>query len=257
MNTFPNPVVLLYGDCLEKMRDIPDSSIDLILCDLPYGVTQNKKDVCIPFEPLWEEYNRIAKENAAILLFGQGEFYVDLVNSNRKQFRYDLIWDKELTTGFLNAKRMPLRRHEQIAVFYRKLPKYNPQFLQGKPSHSRGVAYKHKVPKNENYGEFYPVDDERSGSPEKYPTSIITFAKPHPSVAKHRTEKPVDLLNWLIRTYTNEGDVVLDNCMGSGSTGVACVDTNRRFIGIELDELCFDIAKLRILAALQDRGDRR
>ena len=233
------------------MTDISDNSINLILCDLPYGVTQNKKDVCIPFEPLWKEYNRIAKENAAIILFAQGDFYVDLVNSNRKLFRYDLVWNNELTSGFLNAKRMPLRQHEQIAVFYRKLPTYNPQFSQGKPLHSRGSAYKNKDAKNENYGKFQPGDDERCGSTEKYPTSILSFPKPHPSIAKHRTEKPVELLKWLIRTYTNEGDVVLDNCMGSGSTGVACVETNRQFVGIEMDAHYFDIAQQRISASVK------
>lgn len=255
--TQQDQITLWQGDCLEKMLDIPNNSIDLVLCDLPYGVTQHEKDICIPFEPLWKEYERITKENAAILLFGQGDFYVDLVNSNRKYFRYDLIWDKQLPTGFLNAKRMPLRQHEQIAVFYRKLPTYNPQFSQGKPSHSRGVAYKHKVQRNENYGKFYPVDDERKGSTQKYPSSILEFAKPHPSKAKHRTEKPVELLKWLIRTYTNEQDLVLDNCMGSGSTGAACVDTNRRFIGIEKDAHYFDVAKERIKTALHAKGGQK
>lgn len=242
----PDQVVLWHGDCLEKMKDIPDKSVDLVLCDLPYGVTQNEKDVCIPFKPLWKEYGRIAKENAAILLFGQGSFYVDLVNSNRKHFRYDLIWNKGLPTGFLNARRMPLRQHEQIAVFYRKLPTYNPQFSLGKPSHSRGVAYKYKAPRNQNYGEFRAVDDEQEYGTQKYPISILEHQKPHPSIAKHRTEKPVDLLKWLIRTYTNERDLVLDNCMGSGSTGEACVSTNRRFIGIEMDPHYFEIAQNRI-----------
>ena len=240
---------LWHGDCLELMREIPDGSIDLILCDLPYAVTQNEKDIRIPFEPLWEEYNRIAKDNAAILLFGQGTFYVDLVNSNRKNFRYDLVWDKELTTGFLNAKRMPLRQHEQLAVFYRKLPIYNPQFSEGKPLHSRGFSYITKAAKNENYGKFEQTDDVRAGSTQKYPTSILRFAKPHPSIAKHRTEKPIDLLKWLIRTYTNENGLVLDNCMGSGSTGVACIETGRRFIGIEKDEHYFDVATQRIKGA--------
>lgn len=232
------------------MREIPDGSVDLILCDLPYAVTQNEKDVLIPFEPLWQEYTRITKGNAAILLFGQGTFYVDLVNSNRKNFRYDLTWDKEMTTGFLNANRMPLRQHEQIAVFYRKLPTYNPQFSQGKPLHGRGTAYKNKPLRNENYGEFRPGDDERKGSTQKYPASILRFAKPHPSVAKHRTEKPIDLLKWLIRTYSNEKDLVLDNCMGSGSTGAACIDTGRRFIGIEKDKHYFDVATQRMKEAI-------
>lgn len=207
------------GDCLELMDNIPDNSVDMVLCDLPYGVTQNKKDICLPFDKLWHQYERITKENAAILLFGQGLFFIDLVNSNRKLFRYDLIWDKQLTTGFLNAKRMPLRRHEQIAVFYKKLPIYNPQFTQGKPLHSKGISYKGKSIINNNYGKFQMTDDCRSGSTEKYPVSILNFQKPHPSKAVHPTEKPVDLLEYLIKTYTNEGEVVLDNCMGSGSSG--------------------------------------
>ena len=237
---------LMQGDCLKLMGKIPNKSVDFILCDLPYGVTQNKSDIIIPFDKLWEHYERIIKNNGAILLFGQGTFYVDLVNSNRKLFRYDLIWDKQLTSGFLNAKRMPLRQHEQIAVFYKKLPIYNPQFTQGKPLHSKGISYKNKEHKNQNYGEFHMTDDSRAGSTEKYPTSILSFPKPHPSVAKHRTEKPIDLLRYLIRTYTNEGELILDNCMGSGSTIVAALLENRKAIGIELDKHYFEIAKNRI-----------
>ncbi len=237
---------LMQGDCLELMNKIPDKSIDMILCDLPYGATKNNFDIQIPFTPLWKEYERIIKKNGAILLFGQGRFFVDLVNSNRKLFRYDLVWDKQLKTGFLNAKRMPLRQHEQIAVFYKKLPTYNPQFTKGEPLHSKGISYQNRKHKNQNYGEFHIADDSRAGSIEKYPTSILSFQKPHPSVSNHRTEKPVSLLEWLIRTYTNEGQTVLDNCMGSGSTGVACINTNRNFIGIELDENYFKIAKERI-----------
>lgn len=242
-------VQLLQGDCLELMKDIPEQSIDMILCDLPYGVTQNKKDKPIPFDRLWKQYNRIIKDNGAIVLFGQGTFFVDLINSNRKMYRYDLVWDKQLKSGFLNAKRMPLRQHEQIAIFYKKLPTYNPQFSQGKPLHSKGVSYKDKELKNNNYGSFNATDDVRAGSTEKYPTSILAFAKPHPSIAQHRTEKPVSLIEWLVKTYTTDGDTVLDNCMGSGSTGVACVNTNRHFIGIELDEGYFEIAEKRIKEA--------
>ena len=246
MGGFRLMIDLRQGDCLELMKDIPDKSIDMILCDLPYGVTQTKKDIIIPFDKLWEHYERIIKDNGAILLFGQGAFYVDLVNSNRTLFRYDLVWDKQLTSGFLNAKRMPLRQHEQIAVFYKKLPTYNPQFTQGKPLHSKGISYKNKEHTNQNYGEFHMTDDSRAGSTEKYPTSILSFAKPHPSIAKHRTEKPIDLLRYLVRTYTNENDLVLDNCMGSGSTIVACLLENRNAVGIELDENYFNIAKQRI-----------
>ena len=239
-------IELLHGDCLNLMQNIPDKSIDMILCDLPFGVTQNKADIVIPFEPLWKQYERIIKDNGAIVLFGQGVFYVDLVNSNRKLFRYDLVWDKQLVSGFLNAKRMPLRQHEQIAVFYKKPPTYNPQFTQGQPLHTKGSKYKDKPVNNQNYGVFDATDDSRAGSTEKYPTSILSFQKPHPSVAKHRTEKPVALLEYLIKTYTNENETVLDNCMGCGSTGVACTNTNRNFIGMELDEDYFLVAQKNI-----------
>ena len=239
-------VELLQGDCLKLMKNIPDGSIDLILCDLPYGKTQNELDKPLPFQPLWEHYKRIIKQNGCICLFCQGSFYVDLINSNRKMFRYDIVWDKQLTSGFLNANRMPLRKHEQIAVFYKKLPTYNPQFTNGKPLHSKGLAYKNKKHKNQNYGVFNTIEDVRKGSTEKYPTSILSFAKPHPSATIHRTQKPVALLEYLVKTYTNKGDTVLDNCMGSGSTGVACVNTNRNFIGMEVDENYFNIAKNRI-----------
>lgn len=237
---------LKCGDCLEKMKEIPDKSIDMILCDLPYGVTKNKFDVKIDLEKLWKEYNRIIKDNGAIVLFGQGKFYVDLVNSNRKMFKYDLVWDKVLTSGFLNAKRMPLRQHEQIAVFYKKLPIYNPQFTNGEKLHGRGRAYLYKEIKNQNYGHFKQIEDIRKGSTKKYPKSILKFSKTHPSKSQHATEKPVELCEYLIKTYSNEKDTVLDNCMGSGSTGIACINTNRNFIGIEIDENHFKLAKERI-----------
>ena len=239
-------IQLYQGDCLEVMKQIPDKSVDMILCDLPYGTTACKLDNIIPFDKLWEHYERIIKDNGCIALFGQGLFYVDLVNSNRKMFRYDLVWDKVLTSGFLNAKRMPLRRHEQIAIFYKSLPTYNPQFTNGKPLHSKGISYRYKELKNQNYGVFHTTDDLRKGSTEKYPTSILMFPKPHPSVSKHRTEKSIGCLEWLIKTYTNEEDLVLDNCMGSGTTGIACKHLNRNFIGIEIDEKYFNIAKKRI-----------
>lgn len=239
-------ITLYKGDCLVEMDKIEDKSVDLILCDLPYGVTQNKKDVTIPFEPLWKHYNRVIKDNGAILLFCQGVFYVKLVESNLKMYRYDLIWDKGLISGFLNANRMPLRQHEQIAVFYKKLPTYNPQFKKGKPLHSKGKKYLNSEFKNNNYGNFKMTSDDRSGSTDKYPTSIMRINKPHPSVTLHPTEKPVELLEYLIKTYSNDGDVVLDNCMGSGSTGVACVNTNRKFIGIELDDKYYQLGEDRI-----------
>lgn len=217
-------------DCLEGMKLLNDRSIDLICTDLPYGVTQNKSDIVIPFEPLWKQYKRIIKENGAIVLFGQGVFYIDLVESNRKLFRYDLVWDKMLTTGFLNAKKMPLRQHEQIAVFYKKTPTYNPQSTIGKPLHSQ----------------FVRNDDCRAGSTEKYPTSIIRIQKPHPSKAKHRTAKPVELIEWIIKTYTNPGEIVLDSCAGSGTTAIAAMNTGRNWICFENDKDIYEVAKERI-----------
>ena len=233
-------------DCLEGMKKIDDKSIDMICTDLPYGVTQNKSDIIIPFKPLWEQYERIIKDNGAIVLFGQGIFYIDLVNSNRKLFRYDLIWDKCLSSGFLNAKRMPLRQHEQIAIFYKKLPTYNPQFTEGKPLHSKGNSYKNKEIKNQNYGEFNTTNDTRAGSTQKYPTSIIRFQKPHPSIAKHRTEKSIELLEWLIKTYTNPGDLVLDSCAGSCTTAVAALNTGRNYICFEKDKDIFEVGSKRV-----------
>ena len=239
---------VLFGDCLIKMKDIPDNSIDMVCCDLPYGVTKNKLDIIIPFEPLWKEYNRIVKPNGAIALYAQGLFYVDLVNSNRRNFRYDLVWNKELVSGFLNAKKMPLRVHEQVAIFYGKLPIYNPQMTEGAPLHGKGTAYSSKNYTNNNYGKFNQTEDLRKGETLKYPKSIISFKKPHPSIAKHRTEKSVECNEWLIKTYTNEGDVVLDNTSGSGTTGEACVNTNRNFILIENDKIEFDKGKKRVIS---------
>lgn len=237
---------LFCGDCLEEMKRIGDKEVDLILCDLPYGVTQNPHDKRLPFDPLWKEYKRVIKDDGAIVLFAQGLFYVDLVQSNRKMFRYDLVWNKKMSTGFLNAKRMPLRSHEQIAVFYKNLPVYNPQFHEGKPLHGRGKSYMEKELVNNNYGKFIPTEDVRKGSTQKYPVSIIDIPKPHPSKSAHCTEKPVDLLAWIIRTYTNPGDTVLDNCMGCGSTGLAAISEGRSFIGMELDKDYFKTADVRI-----------
>lgn len=234
------------GDCLELMREIPDNAIDMVLCDLPYGITANSWDKPLPLDRLWKEYRRIIKERGAILLFGQGEYFAELVMSNRQWFRYDLVWDKGLPTGFLNAKRMPLRRHEQIAVFYKKLPHYNPQFTKGQPLHSRGQAYLRKECKNQNYGNFAQQKDARVGSTEKYPTSIIQVKKTLKSKVHHATEKPVELLEYLIRTYTDIGETVLDNCIGSGSTAIACINAQRHFIGYEKDAEIYKSAQERL-----------
>jgi site-specific DNA-methyltransferase (adenine-specific) len=235
-------IKLYNGDCMEVMKDIPDKSVDMVLCDLPYGVTQNKDDIMIAPIKLWEQYWRIAKPNAPIVLFGQDKFTAVMMLSD-KNHKYNLIWDKVLTSGFLNANRMPLRSHEDIMVFYRKQPIYNPQKVKGKPNHSKG---KPKEIVNNNYGAFDFVDNKEILGDMKHPKSILTFEKTHPSIAKHRTEKPIALLEWLINTYTNENMVVMDNTMGSGSTGVASLNLNRKFIGIEIDEQYFNIAKSRI-----------
>lgn len=238
---------IINDDCLTVMSQIPDKSIDLIICDLPYGITKNKYDCVIPFTPLWAQYKRIIKDRGAILLFGQGLFFHNLIESNKKMYRYDLVWDKGLTTGFLNAKKMPLRQHEQIGVFYKRLPTYNPQFKEGQPSHGRGTAYLEKEHKNSNYGKFATVTDKRKGATQKYPTSILRFPKNHPSKSSHPTQKSIDLLEYLIKTYSNEGDTVLDNCMGSGSTILAAVNTNRHYIGIEIQKKYCESLKQMLL----------
>lgn len=237
---------LYLSDSVEQMKKIKSNSIDMILCDLPYGLTNNEEDKIIPYDLLWNQYCRIIKENGVIVLFAQGTFYIDLINSNRKMFKYDLVWNKILVGGFLNANKMPLRQHEQIAIFYKKTPTYNPQFSIGEPLHSKGKVKETEYYQNNNYGNFEVLEDTRKGSIEKYPKSILEYQKPHPSVANHRTEKPVDLLKYLILTYSNEKDLILDNTMGSGSTGVACVQTKRNFIGIENNEDYFKIAEKRI-----------
>ena len=229
------------GDCLELMTEIPDTSIDMILCDLPYGTTRNKWDSVIPLNKLWKQYERIIKDNGAIVLFSQMPFSAELVHSNLKLFKYEWIWEKDNGTGFLNAKKMPLKIHENILIFYKKLPIYNPQMRTGfKP-------YKCKQGRHStNYGAYEQGHITESNG-ERYPIDIIKFKK---DSGLHPTQKPVALLEYLIKTYTNEGDTVLDNCMGSGSTGVACVNTNRNFIGYELNEKYFEIAEKRINEAM-------
>jgi site-specific DNA-methyltransferase (adenine-specific) len=237
---------LRKGDCLELMKDIPNESIDMILADLPYGTTQNKWDVIIPLDKLWEQYERIIKENGMICLTSAEPFTSTLITSNKKMFKYDLIWDKKLSSGFLNAKRMPLRRHEQILCFYKKLPTYNPEMVTRGKVRKKGITTetgKH----TSNYGEFKNSVVENN---EYYPTSIIEVSNANRKDKLHPTEKPVALLEYLIKTYTNEGETVLDNTMGSGTTGVACVNTNRNFIGMELDDKYFEIAKARINEAI-------
>ena len=230
-------IQLLHGDCLELMKDIPDKSIDMILCDLPYGTTACKWDTIISFEPLWDEYNRIIKDDRAIVLFGSEPFSTELRHSNLKMFKYDWIWEKEQGANFMLCKYQPYKVHEIISVFSKKGHIYIPQMTKGKPYVSgKGTS-------GDITGNVIKTQTKNSGT--RYPRSV-QFFKTDKRCSSHPTQKPVALLEYLIRTYTNEGDTVLDNCMGSGSTGVACVNLNRNFIGIELKQEYFDIANERI-----------
>lgn len=236
---------LYHGDCLELMQDIDDKSVGLILCDLPYGVTnRNKWDEVIPFEPLWEHYERIIKDNAAIVLTATQPFATSLISSNRDLFRYDLIWEKSTPTGFLNANRMPLRNHELVLVFYKHLPTYNPQFWYSTPYKTKATS------ESSNWGKYKTTETDASDG-RRYPLSVIEIAGERQNKL-HPTQKPVELFKYLIRTYTNEGDLVLDNCMGSGTTAIACIDTNRNWIGMELEEEYIQKANERIRRHLDE-----
>ena len=238
-------IELWQGDCLELMKGIPDYSIDMVLADLPYTdkkrkTTWNEWDMQIPMEELWKQYNRIIKPNGAIVLFASELFSAKLIAANSASYKYKWIWQKEAGTGFLNAKRMPLRDFEEVLVFYKKQCTYNPQMREGKPynatkgSKSRNYCSSDKIVTTQNDGFRYPL-------------TVIRFNREKCNL--HPTQKPVSLLEYLVKTYTNPGDTVLDNCMGSGSTGVACVNTGRKFIGIELEKQYFDIAINRITKA--------
>lgn len=232
---------LRQGDCLELMKDIPDKSIDMILCDLPYGTTACKWDIVIPFDKLWEQYNRIIKDNGAIVLFGSEPFSSKLRISNMKNYRYDWIWKKTKFSNFLCLKKQPARNYENICVFYKKQPTYNPQMEKGEPYKDNGR--KIRKSNQQTFGVKTQLPVINNGT--RYPNSIIFFSNGN-NKNVHPTQKPVALLEYLIKTYTNEGETVLDNCMGSGSTGVACINTNRNFIGIELEENYYKIACERI-----------
>lgn len=240
-------------DCLKGMRDIPDNSVDMVLCDLPYGTTQFTWDNVIPFDKLWEQYFRVAKENAAFVLTAQQPFATDLINSCRKYFRYEIIWQKTQVMGFLDAKRKPLRTHENILLFYRKLPTYNPQKTTIEKSKQSWGRKRTNSGGFEGYQEFRKPDYVYTEDGTRYPTSVLKisswngalFGKTERGV-KHPTQKPVDLFRWLIRTYSNPGDVVLDNCMGSGTTAIACIREGRRFVGFETDKKYFDYSIHRI-----------
>ena len=234
--------------CLTAMQHIPDGSVDMVLCDLPYGTTACKWDVVIPFEPLWEHYKRVIKPNGAIVLTASQPFTTTLVASNIRDFRYCWVWEKEQGVNFQLAKKQPLKVHEDICIFYGAQPTYNPQGLSDcviqKSNRGKGGRLGHIASENKRSGYV----QTKTG----YPRSIQKFGR---ETGQHPTQKPVALMEYLIRTYTNEGETVLDNAMGSGTTGVACANTGRKFIGIERDATYFDIAKRRIEEAFVKSGN--
>lgn len=228
-----------HGDCLDLMPLIPDGSVDMILCDLPYGTTQNKWDAVIPFEPLWKEYWRVAKPNAAIVLTAQPPFDKLLGASQIRRLKYEWVWEKFQGTGHLNAKKQPMKCHENVLVFYAEQPFYNPQFGEGKPytqASGRGSS---------NYGSQVRVITDNKG--ERYPRSVIKIA--HDKNSKmHPTQKPVALFEYLVKRYTRPGELVLDNCAGSGTTAIAAENTSRRWLCIEQDQTYYDAAVQRVLS---------
>jgi len=239
-------IELLYGDCLELMKDMPDKSIDAIITDPPYGTTACKWDSVIHFEPMWEQIKKVRKEHSAVALFGIEPFSSVLRMSNIKEYKYDWIWKKTSPSNYLNSKKQPLRIIESISIFYKKQSLYFPQGLvEGEFKTSRPA--KNKKPKSV-YGQERVYNNSKFGN---YPKNLLEFANPK-NKNQHPTQKPVELLEYLIKTYTNEGDTILDFTMGSGSTGVACINTNRNFIGIEKEENYFEIAKNRIEQARQE-----
>lgn len=230
-------ITLYNNDCLKILPTLSDHSVDMVLADLPFGTTKNQWDHIIPMNQLWEQYKRLLKVGGVVALFGDEPFSSKLRLSNPKWYRYDWYWTKNNATGFLNANRMPLKRVETISIFYPKLPLYNPQKEIGYKPYTSMTGSKTK-----NYGKFKSIKTVNDGS--RYPTNVLTFNKVNKTI--HPTQKPVDLLEYLIKTYTNENMTVLDNTMGSGSTGVACKNLNRNFIGIEKDPDYFKLAKERL-----------
>ena len=235
-------IQLYNGDCLDVMKSIPDSSIDMVLCDLPYGTTNCKWDIIIPFDKLWEQYRRIVKSNGVVALFGIEPFSSMIRMSNQSDYRYDWYWHKTLCSNFVMGKKQPFFKVETISIFYRKSPTYNPIIRYGKPYVVK-ESHVNQGGMQQKYNFAKKTDIKNDGS--RFPDNVLEFnslggKKLHP------TQKPVELCEYLIKTYTNEGDVVLDNCMGSGTTGVACKNLSRSFIGIEKDSKYFEIAKKRI-----------
>ena len=232
-------VDLHLGDCLDILPTLPDDSIDMVMVDLPYGTTACKWDSIIPLDFLWEQYNRICKKNAAMLFTSAQPFTTTLASSNINNFRYEWIWEKPQGTNPMNAKVMPLKSHENILVFYRSKPTYNPQMWYSTP-YSGFSSDTSKI--GEVYGNQQSKHrDNPEGS--RYPKTVLKFKQ---EKGLHPTQKPVGLMEYLIKTYTNKGDTVLDNTMGSGTTGVACVNCNRSFVGIEMDKKYYQISKERV-----------
>ena len=231
-------------DCLDGMKRIPDKSVDMILCDLPYGLTASKWDTVIPSELLWEQYERVIKDNGAIVLFGNEPFSSHLRMSNIKNYRYDWKWDKVRGSNFATVNRRPFNSFEDIMVFYKKQPTYNPQFWQGKPYEQKQGYVGEGKQTGLSRKEVVTKSDGR-----RYPLSIIRFSKEN---GLHPTQKPIPLFEYLIKTYTNEGETVLDNCMGSGTTAIACMNTERNFIGFELDKTYYETASKRISEHAED-----
>ena len=238
---------VLVGDCLEVLKEIPDNSVDMILSDLPYGTTQCRWDTPIPLAPLWKEYRRIAKPNAAMVFTAAQPFTSVLVASNLKEFRYTWVWEKSKATGYLNSKKMPMRAHEDICIFYRKLPTYNPQMWESSP-YNKGEAHR----PTEVYGKQKSVL-VKNDTGLRYPRTVQYF-KTAESEGKvyHSTQKPLALFEYLIKTYTNEGDTVLDSCVGAGTTALAAINCDRNFIAIEIDPTYAEITQERIKKALQN-----
>lgn len=236
---------LYNADCFDVFPQIADKTVSCIIADLPYAQTHHDWDRLLPMDALWREYKRVLKPNGVVILFGQNKLTYQLIAANPEWYKYSLVWDKVLPANFLNANRMPLRTHEDILIFYNKPSTYNPQKIKGAKNHTRGKAVGN-VQQEYTYGAVKVIE---SDTDLKHPGSILRFAKPHPSVANHPTEKPVALLEFLIKSYTNESDLVLDNCMGSGSTCVAANNVGRRYIGIELMKQYFDVAVSRVQAS--------
>lgn len=230
----------LYNDDCFNVFDKLNTKIDMVLCDLPYGTTKNSWDIILPFDKMWSCINSVCKDTAAILLFGNQPFTSHLILSNEKQFRYSLVWEKNKFSDFLNAKRKPMKTNEDICVFYKKQPTYNPQYSYGEPYKRWNTQ--EAVDKQSNYGSHKQNISQSDGK--RLPTTVLHFNRIERP--QHPTQKPVDMLEYLIKMYSNEGDIILDFTMGSGSTGVACGRTNRNFIGIEKDENYFQIAEERI-----------